>query len=862
MEDWYVAGVNALTRQQEQSRAQAQATAEESLRASGAGEGMEDYDLASMSASGVPLDGTTANEHAKPGRKFLDRFDARDGTEVMPSRFGPTQAAAEEIGRTAITIPYEFGRGIVNFAGDVAEWAGEDPEKVLRPPSAEDLGFAPEYLPGQIVATVSPFLLGWQQAYSRLGALRATPRSAFGRVTGATPRAVVAGAGADVLLSDPRHDSLYNMFREGMGAENEVARAIDPALLYEQDPMLGRAAMAFEGAAVGAVGAAALVGGGSAAAAGGKRVAQAAAQFWQGADDVERLAVEALAKSRSQLNAGIPPEDVGWLAVWMGAKMMKGVQTLNTAMREKLGDLGATADQVDEAWANANELHRMAAEDNAARMAARPEFVQALEDQAAHFVVPEVAGETLPPEMAAKTAVNFFSEQEPGRTTKRFIGEDIQSQAREMSPDILDATPENAETFTKLIAADVKTAIGRSGDEAGGNWYRSHTARAQRLAGLKYPEIVDDPAQTSAFNFALAITSQGERVSQNGKNAMKVYEHFRETGRFPEDFVGGGKSQPTMREAFGTYNDLVDTFGVDQTRRFMDMDFTVKELKDAGFTISGESTKATVKGSVIFGPKIGGAFYQNLNGNLSPLTMDMWWRRTWGRYSGAVMVKPERIDKILDMVTGGFYDPKKKVNLPPLDAKQAKYWGIPGPRAWKKLDREGKIEAMKKVFSHFSTGTAPGGPGKGSGTFLEKESGIAKTARSLHMSLGPVETMTATERTYMRDRVHEAAGLLQKEGIEVEPADIQALLWYLEKDVYAARGQRVERVAFDDPFIDWAREQGYTADEIQGAIRGRRASSAGGPRGDDDAARAAAGGRQEADGPGREAFLAFAGAGA
>ena len=41
-------------------------------------------------------------------------------------------------------------------------------------------------------------------------------------------------------------------------------------------------------------------------------------------------------------------------------------------------------------------------------------------------------------------------------------------------------------------------------------------------------------------------------------------------------------------------------------------------------------------GSAIFGPKIGGGFYQNLMGNFHPVTQDLWFMRTFGRLAGTL----------------------------------------------------------------------------------------------------------------------------------------------------------------------------------------------------------------------------------
>jgi hypothetical protein len=60
-----------------------------------------------------------------------------------------------------------------------------------------------------------------------------------------------------------------------------------------------------------------------------------------------------------------------------------------------------------------------------------------------------------------------------------------------------------------------------------------------------------------------------------------------------------------------------------------------------------------VYGGIIFGPKIGGAFLQNLNFNFDALTIDRWNMRTWGRLTGTLL-DPKSETGIKDAPTANY----------------------------------------------------------------------------------------------------------------------------------------------------------------------------------------------------------------
>ena len=96
-----------------------------------------------------------------------------------------------------------------------------------------------------------------------------------------------------------------------------------------------------------------------------------------------------------------------------------------------------------------------------------------------------------------------------------------------------------------------------------------------------------------------------------------------------------------MRKAFFAYNTMKETMSDAEITEFLNSEFTMGELKalpiikELGITVSSTETVNTiVKGSQIFGSKIGGAFYQNVRGNYNALTMDRWFMRFFNRITG------------------------------------------------------------------------------------------------------------------------------------------------------------------------------------------------------------------------------------
>ena len=121
----------------------------------------------------------------------------------------------------------------------------------------------------------------------------------------------------------------------------------------------------------------------------------------------------------------------------------------------------------------------------------------------------------------------------------------------------------NNETNRDAIADDmVAEAIFEQQSQEKQNalqWYNQTVAKMLSMLSLKYPEINQDEVTRTPVLLSLAITSQNLDVPTNLKFAVKVYDHFNKTGKFP--IIGIGTSLKVMKGNFEKANLLMDRLG-------------------------------------------------------------------------------------------------------------------------------------------------------------------------------------------------------------------------------------------------------------------------------------------------------------
>ena len=233
-----------------------------------------------------------------------------------------------------------------------------------------------------------------------------------------------------------------------------------------------------------------------------------------------------------------------------------------------------------------------------------------------------------------------------------------------------DITPEEIELITQVGVDEFEAAFHASGKNAS-DWYSTSIEIAMQVAAVLHPELAnselavtykgfetaEDPAAAAdlTMRIALAITSQNLTVALNTRFAEEQYQIFRETGKFDpskaestldEDGkkVGGyGEKSPSIASNLNLANKFIDRYGFAELEAFLTRDIKVPDLEKLIEQVTGrkasiEGTKEeTVQGAAIFGPKIGQGFLQNIMGNFDPVTVDLWMRRTWGRWTGDVV---------------------------------------------------------------------------------------------------------------------------------------------------------------------------------------------------------------------------------
>ena len=416
-----------------------------------------------------------------------------------------------------------------------------------------------------------------------------------------------------------------------------------------------------------------------------------------------------------------------------------------------------------------------------------PEVVQLTPEEKSGSIIPQLyEGEEIAPPEAGKRTIFDVANEIDARTQK--------------SGATADVTPANKTRIAKLMAAETLHAMRKAGNA--GDWYRTKVDNAMKIAERVYPDVMQDPNKSLSLKFITAITSNGASVQDNAERTFQIFDDFLATNRMPEKLeFGGGKERPAMEFAFKLYNDMVDEMGETEFFDFISQEFTVRELdeigKKYGFKVSGEAKDTTLPASVIFGPKIGGGFYQNLNGNYKPLTMDRWFMRSWGRYTGSLVVKQsektarQQLDRIRSEVTPeiaaeyGYSHNELLADddlLIELAQRAHKDYVKSGYKNKTELNKASKnfVEAQKKVLE------APGG-GK--------------------------------QRNFMRETVDEALEILRQQGIELDRAALQALIWYPEKELYAKFGVGSKRSAptdYETEFAKIANSRGVDVSDITG----------------------------------------------
>ena len=492
-----------------------------------------------------------------------------------------------------------------------------------------------------------------------------------------------------------------------------------------------------------------------------------------------------------------------------------------------------------------------------------------------------------------------------GKRTNGQVAEQLRQAAIAYWGKELSSSNLTEEDIARLVDNGVEEVLaGLKASNHAGNWYTTAIRKAMAIAGVLHPELTDDAlAQKAGFKdahaaevglaAAMAITSQNLNVEKNTAYANDQFNILKKTGRFDPSKVYGSKAE-AISGNLELANVLLDKVGWDGMEGFLNREYTLKELNDVASQLLGQKISITgkvddvVNGSAIFGPKIGGGFFQNLRGNFNPVTVDLWMRRTWGRWTGNVLPDPLDAKRLARMIDGmresGIQLPEELRSIRTITAKKGRKVPtlsdataervLSDPQAvtaaydfaalhearWNKIYGEvrqnitpeqaeairngslsleelnrqqqkslrQKRDAWQDLEDRPSISTKEGRAAqKELFATMDAEAGRtailtneelsdnkpewAKSARVIKTLLKPIDVPSDIDRRAIVDVVNRIRNELDRQGVSATNADIQAILWYPEKDLWAKLAGKKEsnlKNSYDEEFLRVAESQG------------------------------------------------------
>lgn len=371
-----------------------------------------------------------------------------------------------------------------------------------------------------------------------------------------------------------------------------------------------------------------------------------------------------------------------------------------------------------------------------------------------------------------------------------------------MDPNAL--TRQDSTEIAKAIADEVAYQL-RSTSKTGTGlgWYSNNYPKAVRRLAERFPELGSNEHAQSVFSALVAVTSNGEKVTKNIDNAIKLYAELRNG----KPLVAMGNRRATALENnLVTIQNLLTEFGTD-FKRVLLKEITVKEmnakLREMGEEADGSYLADTVvpAAAVYFGPKLG-AFYANLSGSEGYLTMDLWWTRSINRMRGLLMPKATEasISKFRDMMDQPSVTRDEVVAATiPLRNKYEEY-GFMTELEHLVKSKEPAHKVKKDAW--FAKAKRKASSAYQQLLFEHKLEKMANTIYKNEFEMLEEAPFTATDRKFMYDAARKAQQLLRNEGIDLTLADIQAALWYYEKRLYEKlSGRKADDIGYEEAII-------------------------------------------------------------
>ena len=342
-------------------------------------------------------------------------------------------------------------------------------------------------------------------------------------------------------------------------------------------------------------------------------------------------------------------------------------------------------------------------------------------------------------------------------------------------------TQDNAR-LVNLLVQEIDRAV-KLHPEAKG-WYDENVKLTMDVMRDLDPDLAK-PENDFIFKAILAATSDGNKVGPQFQQTWKEYSNWKNTGEISGEFVSGDRIE-NIQTNLEMLNEFIKDIGWEKTKDFMVQKGTVKDLRQAlvdvfGWTKkqansigSSERVDEVVPFAVVLGPKLG-SFFNNLYGDFSSVTMDRWFMRTLGRLTGT-QVAPLSKAKLREM-RNNLRDAVSRLTPSEFEMLGVKRGDLKGTSI------DGAATTISGRFSKKALRETAKKSSEAGQSALEE---TRKFANALKKGLNPLveAPVDGTHRRWIRERIAEVQSELRSRGIELENADLQAVLWYLEKELY------------------------------------------------------------------------------
>ena len=351
------------------------------------------------------------------------------------------------------------------------------------------------------------------------------------------------------------------------------------------------------------------------------------------------------------------------------------------------------------------------------------------------------------------------------------------------------------------LYADALQALSQDATAVG--WYDRKVKAALALIAQIHPEIATNEQAKFGFITMLAITSNSTAVNENFEAAEKLYARWKDTQQWPTEVPTSAKAADAMAKGLAKMGELVERDGWEAVRDFMTADQTIADIEAfSGTTVQSELADEKVYGAVFLGSKIG-AFFNNLYGNFTPVTMDRWFMRSIGRVrgdmlriSGSLAGNLQKLDAQLTAGTDTYGEDRAD-----LQAEIEAYLALPQDQ---QLDVPTALKALPSVMAYAKARNAEYAKGitlpDGKKVTYAKRTAENLTAKLIHedLTLDIQAPSGGGERRVLRGIMRRLQKQLAKDGIPIEMADLQAVLWYYEKDLFdLLKGERAQGELFN-----------------------------------------------------------------